>query len=328
MPRSATSASASAEGEVARGGASDLLEGAWPRGRATPITIPVSAYGPLGDHPVGGVVAGSPAAREPPRDRRGPPRSSSPGVYTHPSASRAKGIAPCCRSGTGEDASAGGPGAPAARPAARASRRACSKGPSTLRGGRSRIRRIRRDSWSATTSTRADMLGGEGLGLGLHRPAVGAERPVVGVERDAEERQDRQEEKGDRRAGCGASSASLAEHVDDHLPAVGAVAVLPHVDALPGAQRQVAARRPGPARTSSGAPPSRGPACRRRPRLTWVKLGSPSGTSRGEEGLEVAAHRRVGVLLDDEAGRGVAEEHGAQALSHAGGVHRRADRLA
>jgi len=99
--------------------------------------------------------------------------------------------------------------------------------------------------------------------------------------------------------------------VNHHLPLVRTLTVFPEVDGLPGAEvkspladRDVLAGA-GQHRTSVrrhvvGALQIMGPA-------------APLGHQFGEERLEIGAHRRIGVLLNGEAGGGVLDKEGTQA---------------
>ena len=71
--------------------------------------------------------------------------------------------------------------------------------------------------------------------------------------------------------------------------AAAVVAVLAQVDALPGAQRQLARRAPGWSATARTGPPSRGRACRRAPR--WCARSR--GRSRGRPGCTSVPGRRA-----------------------------------
>src|SRR5687767_7222558 len=102
----------------------------------------------------------------------------------------------------------------------------------------------------------------------------------------------------------------LSGNVNNQLPPGTAPAVLPQVDALPGAERKPAARNWNGKRTAGQC----GLDMRRHVVGTFgVVLVEriAFGDKALQPALEVALRRRVGVFLDDEARRGVAQKHRA-----------------
>src|SRR6185369_818072 len=114
------------------------------------------------------------------------------------------------------------------------------------------------------------------------------------------------------------SLSRSATDVDQyHLAAVRAGAVLVEVDGLPGSERDVALHH----RDGERGLGERGADVARhvvRALGGGVVEAVTIGDEPGEEALEVREHLRIGVLLDDQAGRGVADETGDDGRARAG----------
>src|SRR5688572_16401238 len=106
----------------------------------------------------------------------------------------------------------------------------------------------------------------------------------------------------------------LLANVDNQLPSGTATAVLPEVDALPRAKGELLAED----RNRQRGRGERGLDVRRHV-VGALRVVLVEGIAFRDEALqpalEVALRRRVGVLLDHEAGGGVAQEERAQALA-------------
>lgn len=111
----------------------------------------------------------------------------------------------------------------------------------------------------------------------------------------------------------------LLPHLHHHCPRVRGGAVFPQINALPGAEGEVAAH--------DGDGDAGGGQCGLDVRGHVVGAFAGVGVERvvlgdeaAEPGFEVAFRAGVGVLLDDETGRGVADEDGAEAGVDLGGT--------
>ena len=247
MPRLGEQREAEAEREVARGGAAQLAQRLADRARHADADAGLRRR-PLGDHPVLRVAA---ARRAAPGTRRGPPASARPSAP-------ARRAGPRRRARTGSRPARARPprGSRAATGAARCvlgARRAPRAAPSrrALSGspvGRLRMRARRASSSSCTGVDAGRHLVARGsFASAAHHLPDRRLRAEVRVERDAAAAAAPPAGRTRARAGCAAARAHSPEHVQRDLPAVRAAAVLPDVEPLPGAERQLAVRRPAPA---------------------------------------------------------------------------------